>query len=85
MVRVPLVGRLDQALGSARSPSGLLVAAGTGLSPSPWRKQYGDWTEGDKNPLEVTVLLLADHINRLTDDRDYATRLIAEALYSIET
>ncbi|MGI5347160.1 hypothetical protein ACQEU8_03070 [Streptomyces sp. CA-250714] len=62
--------------------AGLLVAAGTGLSPSLWRKQYGDWTTGEMNPLEATAFLLAEHINRLTDDRDFATRLISKALSS---
>nr|WP_222109276.1 hypothetical protein [Streptomyces cupreus] len=60
--------------------AGLLVAAGTGLSPSLWRKRYGDWTADEMNPLEATAFLLAEHINRLTDDRDFATRLITEAL-----
>jgi hypothetical protein len=60
--------------------AGLLVAAGTGLSPSLWRKQYGYWTKDEMNPLEATAFLLADHINRLTDDRDFATRMITEAL-----
>ncbi|MFG2561117.1 hypothetical protein [Streptomyces sp. NPDC048496] len=60
--------------------TGLVVAAGTGLSPSLWRKQYGDWTGDEMNSLEVTAVLLAEHINRLTDDRDFATRVITEAL-----
>lgn len=60
--------------------AGLLVAAGTGLSPSLWRKQYGYWTKDEMNALEATAFLLAEHINRLTDDRDFATRMIAEAL-----
>ncbi|WP_225834599.1 hypothetical protein [Streptomyces sp. NK08204] len=60
--------------------AGLLVAAGTGLSPSLWRKQYGYWTKDEMNPLEATAFLLAEHINRLTDDHDFATRLITEAL-----
>jgi hypothetical protein len=60
--------------------AGLLVAAGTGLSPSLWRKQYGDWTEDEMTPLEATAFLLAEHINRLTDDPDFATRMISEAL-----
>ena len=62
--------------------AGLVVAAGTGLSPNLWRKQYGDWTEAEMNPLEATAFLLAEHINRLTDDRDFATRMVAEALSS---
>ncbi|MGW1200700.1 hypothetical protein ACWD4B_33380 [Streptomyces sp. NPDC002536] len=64
--------------------AGLLVAAGTGLSPSLWRKQYGFWTKEEMNPLEVTAFLLAEHINRLTDDRDFATRVIVEALSSAD-
>ncbi|WSF20931.1 hypothetical protein OG566_36000 [Streptomyces sp. NBC_01353] len=64
--------------------AGLLVAAGTGLSPSLWRQQYGDWTEDEMNPLEATAFLLAEHINRLTDDRDFATRLITDALSSAD-
>ncbi|MFE6844743.1 hypothetical protein [Streptomyces sp. NPDC057686] len=62
--------------------TGLIVAAATGLSPNLWRKQYGDWTGDEMNALEATALLLAEHINRLTDDHDFATRLIAEALSS---
>jgi len=64
--------------------AGLVVAAGTGLSPSLWRKQYGYWTREEMNPLEATALLLAEHINRLTDDRDFATRMVTEALSSAE-
>ncbi|GAT81824.1 hypothetical protein STXM2123_2525 [Streptomyces sp. F-3] len=60
--------------------AGLVIAAGTGLSPSLWRKQYGDWTRDEMTPLEATAFLLAEHINRLTDDRDFATRVIAEVL-----
>lgn len=65
--------------------AGLLVAAGTGLSPSLWRRQYGHWTEEEMNPLEATAFLLAEHINRLTDDRDFATRMITEALTGAES
>ncbi|MGW7405990.1 hypothetical protein ACWGI9_20050 [Streptomyces sp. NPDC054833] len=64
--------------------AGLLIAAGTGLSPSLWRKQYGYWTKDELTPLEATTFLLAEHINRLTDDRDFATRLITEALSSAD-
>ncbi|MEV7729564.1 hypothetical protein AB0P15_33330 [Streptomyces sp. NPDC087917] len=64
--------------------AGLVIAAGTGLSPSLWRRQYGDWTETEMNPLEATAFILAEHINRLTDDREFATRMIAEALSSAE-
>lgn len=64
--------------------AGLVVAAGTGLSPNLWRKQYGYWTEDEMTPLEATAFLLAEHINRLTDDRDFATRMITEALSSAD-
>lgn len=60
--------------------AGLVIAAGTGLSPTLWRKQYGDWTDEEMTPLEATALLLAEHINRIADDPDFATRLITEAL-----
>lgn len=60
--------------------AGLVIAAGTGLSPNLWRKQYGYWTKEEMNPLEVTAFLLAEHINRLTDDHDFATRMIVKAL-----
>lgn len=60
--------------------AGLVVAAGTGLSPSLWRKQYGEWTEAEMTPLEATAFLLAEQINRIADDHDFATRMIAEAL-----
>ncbi|MBA0049729.1 hypothetical protein E0L36_02060 [Streptomyces sp. AJS327] len=62
------------------SMAGLIVAAGTGLSPSLWRQQYGYWTKEEMTPLEVTAFLLAEHINRLTEDPDFATRLITDAL-----
>ncbi|MBM9438304.1 hypothetical protein [Actinacidiphila bryophytorum] len=64
--------------------AGLVVAAGTGLSPSLWRRQYGDWTEEEMNPLEATTVLLAEQINRITDDPDFATRMITEALSRLE-
>lgn len=64
--------------------AGLVVAAGTGLSPSLWRKQYGEWTSDEMNPLEATAFLLAEHINRITDDREFATRLIADALSRVD-
>ncbi|MEV3875166.1 hypothetical protein ACSMX9_00085 [Streptomyces sp. LE64] len=64
--------------------AGLLVAAGTGLSPNLWRKQYGYWKKEEMNSLEATVSLLAEHINRLTDDRNFATRMIIEALASLQ-
>ncbi|QNP68643.1 hypothetical protein IAG44_03615 [Streptomyces roseirectus] len=63
---------------------GLVVAAGTGLSPSLWRAQYGDWTKAEMTPLEATVFLVAEHINRITDDQDFATRLITDALSRAE-
>ena len=64
--------------------AGLVVAAGTGLSPSLWRKQYGYWTDDEMNPLEATAFLLAEHINRITEDPDSATRLITDALARTE-
>ncbi|WP_405445721.1 hypothetical protein OG399_32565 [Streptomyces achromogenes] len=64
--------------------AGLVVAAGMGLSPSLWRQQYGKWTKEEMNPLEATAFLLAEHINRLTDDREFATRLISNALSKAE-
>ncbi|GGR90669.1 MULTISPECIES: hypothetical protein [Streptomyces] len=64
--------------------AGLVVSAGMGLSPSLWRKQYGKWTKEEMNPLEATAFLLAEHINRLTDDREFATRLISNALSKAE-
>jgi hypothetical protein len=60
--------------------AGMVIAAGTGLSPNLWRQQYGDWTEAEMTPLEATAFLLAEHINRITGDPDFATRLITEAL-----
>ncbi|MFI2190037.1 hypothetical protein [Streptomyces sioyaensis] len=62
--------------------TGLLVAAATDLSPNLWRAQYGRWTEAEMNPLEATAVLLAEHVNRIADDHDFATRLITEALSS---
>lgn len=64
--------------------AGLAIAAGTGLSPNLWRKQYGEWTQEEMTPLEVTAFLLAEHINRITDDPDFATRMISESLYGAE-
>ncbi|MFF7334761.1 hypothetical protein ACIQU5_07120 [Streptomyces sp. NPDC090306] len=60
--------------------AGLVVAAGIGLSPNLWREQYGEWTEKEMTPLEATAFLLADHINRITEDPDFATRMVTEAL-----
>lgn len=85
----PLVAtlrRMPKSVSSETIPTmaGLVVAAGTGLSPSLWRKQYGDWSEGEMNALEATVFLLAEHINRVTDDPDFATRMVTEALSSAD-
>ncbi|MER5747187.1 hypothetical protein ACFV97_16660 [Streptomyces sp. NPDC059913] len=60
--------------------AGLVISAGIGLSPTLWRKQYGDWAPDELTALEATALLLAEHINRLTDDHDFATRMVTEAL-----
>ncbi|NBE56416.1 hypothetical protein [Streptomyces boluensis] len=64
--------------------AGLVIAAGTDLSPNLWRQQYGRWTPSEMTPLEATTFLLAEHINRLTDDRTFATRLITDALSAAE-
>ncbi|MER5726802.1 hypothetical protein ABT084_00360 [Streptomyces sp. NPDC002138] len=64
--------------------AGLVIAASTGLSPSLWRGQYGEWTPEEMNPLEATAFLLAEHINRIADDPDFATRLITTALSSVD-
>ncbi|MFD3483291.1 hypothetical protein [Streptomyces sp. NPDC058665] len=64
--------------------AGLVIAAGTGLSPNLWRKQYGDWTKAEMTPLEATAFLLAEQINRITEDPDFATRMISEALTSAD-
>ncbi|WP_329223806.1 hypothetical protein OG352_12730 [Streptomyces sp. NBC_01485] len=60
--------------------TGLIIAAGTGLSPNLWRAQYGPWTDAEMTPLEATAVLLAERINRIADDTDFATRLITDAL-----
>ncbi|MFG2784415.1 hypothetical protein ACGFY7_42130 [Streptomyces prunicolor] len=60
--------------------AGLVIAAGTGLSPNLWRQQYGDWTKDEMTPLEATAFLLAEHINRIADNPDFATRMIVDAL-----
>ncbi|MFJ4188936.1 hypothetical protein [Kitasatospora sp. NPDC089509] len=61
--------------------AGLLVAAGTGLSPSLWRAQYGPWTEEEMNPLEATATLVAEYVNRVAGgDQEFATRLVTDAL-----
>ncbi|MBB1256834.1 hypothetical protein [Streptomyces alkaliterrae] len=63
---------------------GMVVAAGIGLSPNLWREQYGEWTEAEMTPLEATTFLLAEHINRMTDDPDFAVRLVSEALAGVD-
>ncbi|MQY10043.1 hypothetical protein SRB5_01470 [Streptomyces sp. RB5] len=60
--------------------AGLVIAAGTGLSPSLWRRQYGDWTDEEMNPLEATAFLLAEHIDRVTDKPGFAVRMISDSL-----
>lgn len=79
---VAAMRRMPRSVSPAAIPTmaGLLVAAGTGLSPNLWRRQYGDWTRDEMNPLEATALLLAEHIDRITDDRGFAIRMIAKAL-----
>ncbi|MFJ9629164.1 hypothetical protein ACIQPR_05430 [Streptomyces sp. NPDC091280] len=60
--------------------AGLTIAAGTGLSPNLWRRQYGDWTKEEMTPLEATVFLLAEHVNRVADDPEFAVRMVIDAL-----
>ncbi|MGW2589234.1 hypothetical protein ACWCXC_03060 [Streptomyces sp. NPDC001515] len=76
------LGRMPRSVRPEAIPTmaGLVIAAGTGLSPNLWRMQYGEWTSAEMNPLEATAFLLAEQINRITDDRAFATRLIAGVL-----
>lgn len=78
--------RMPRSVSPAAIPTmaGLLVAAGTGLSPALWRKRYGDWTRDEMTPLEATALLLAEHIDRITENRGFAVRMIAGALPAVE-
>ncbi|MFF4378128.1 hypothetical protein [Kitasatospora sp. NPDC001547] len=65
--------------------AGLLVAAGTGLSPNLWRAQYGPWTKEEMNPLEATAVLLAEYINRISGQgEDFATKLVSDALSQLD-
>ncbi|OKH97952.1 hypothetical protein AMK13_36725 [Streptomyces sp. CB02056] len=65
--------------------AGLLIAAGTGLSPNLWRAQYGPWTKEEMNPLEAMVVLLAEYINRISGNgEDFATRLITDVLSQLD-
>ncbi|MBD0672434.1 hypothetical protein [Streptomyces sp. CBMA156] len=65
--------------------AGLLIAAGTGLSPTLWRAQYGQWTEAEMNPLEAMAVLLAEYINRISGNgNDFATKLVTEALSKLD-
>ncbi|AJF63401.1 hypothetical protein [Streptomyces vietnamensis] len=83
---VTSMGRMPRSVRPEAVPTmaGLVVAAGTGLSPSLWRQQYGEWTKEEMNALEATSFLLAEIINRITDDRDFATRLVTDALSSAD-
>ncbi|MFJ2819435.1 MULTISPECIES: hypothetical protein [unclassified Streptomyces] len=60
--------------------AGLVVAAGTSLSPNLWRRQYGEWTDDEMTALEATAFLLAEHISRITEDPEFATRMITNVL-----
>ncbi|MEV7184093.1 hypothetical protein [Kitasatospora sp. NPDC093102] len=61
--------------------AGLLIAAGTGLSPNLWRAQYGPWTKEEMNPLEATAVLLAEYVNRISGNgKDFATKLVTDVL-----
>ncbi|MFF2745310.1 hypothetical protein ACFVVA_07190 [Kitasatospora sp. NPDC058048] len=65
--------------------AGLLIAAGTGLSPNLWRAQYGPWTKEEMNPLEATAVLLAEYINRISGNgEDFATKLVTDALSQLD-
>lgn len=64
--------------------SGMAIAAAIGLSPTLWRQQYGDWKRTELIPLQATAFLLAEHINRMTDDPNFATRMITDALTQME-
>ncbi|GGJ92093.1 hypothetical protein GCM10011583_24420 [Streptomyces camponoticapitis] len=79
---VATMRRMPQSVSPEAVPTmaGLVIAAGTGLSPNLWRKQYGDWTKAEMTPLEATAFLLAEQINRITEDPDFATRMVSEAL-----
>lgn len=63
---------------------GMLTACVLGLSPTLWRKQYGQWAEAEMNALEATLVLLADQINRITGDPTTASRMIADLLNAID-
>ncbi|MFI0355552.1 hypothetical protein [Actinomadura sp. 9N407] len=65
--------------------TGMLTAAAIGLSPTLWRKQFGPWTPAELTALEVTLYILADHINRLTGDDNAATQMIASLLDATES
>nr|WP_203607534.1 hypothetical protein [Streptomyces sp. SID11385] len=62
----------------------LVLAAATDLSPSLWRTQYGGWTAQEMIPLEATAVLLAERINRMTDDHDFAARLVTQLLADVD-
>ena len=47
------------------------------------RQRYGDWTKEEMTPLEATAFLLAEHINRIADNPDFATRMILDALTNV--
>lgn len=65
--------------------AGLLIAAGTGLSPNLWRAQYGPWTKEEMNPLEAMTVLLAEYINRISNKgEDFATKLVTDALSQLD-
>ncbi|MFF3320483.1 hypothetical protein ACFYV5_33990 [Streptomyces sp. NPDC003035] len=61
--------------------AGLFVAVGCGLGPGLWRGRCGVWTGKEMNFLEVTAFLLVVLIDRLAGDWDFASCLIAEALF----
>ncbi|MET8977077.1 hypothetical protein ABZX85_15785 [Streptomyces sp. NPDC004539] len=83
---VATLRQMPRSVGPEAIPTmvGLVVASAMELSPSLWRQQYGTWTKVEMTALEATATLLAEHINRITDDQDFATRIITDALTRAE-
>ena len=63
---------------------GMLTACVLGLSPTLWRRQYGQWAEAEMTALEASIVLLADRINNLTGDPTAASRMIVDLLNVID-
>ncbi|MBW8486416.1 hypothetical protein [Actinomadura parmotrematis] len=82
---VGTLAMMPRSIGPAAVPTmaAMLTAAACDLSPTLWRAQYGPWMREETAALEVTVFLLAEHIDRLTGDPAAATRLVGELLDGI--